>query len=265
MPAETPAARLRARLTRGPIDRADVLAAYGHRGMVEVRRLIREGRAVDSDGKFTLTEGIEMAKKQTRMSISVNGSLGDFWQRWCEGGGAAMAAETEAAIRDWMVRHPKGPVTRLTPAQRRRRGDAAKARFGSLDDVARKHVDSPDPRKVPSVPIRIEVRPDAPSPLAARRSPLAAKPVATAAATDRARRWNDQIPTAKRSPVANLAKPTGRKAAEVRDAKRAEPVDRPTKPPVPVVDMERGRIESRRVEAVRPAALDVRDPRTVRF
>ena len=254
MPAETSAARLRARLTRGPIDRADVLAAYGHRGMVEVRRLIREGRAVESDGKFTLTEGIKMAKKQTRMSISVNGSLGDFWQRWCEGGGAAMAAETEAAIRDWMVRHPKGPVTRLTPAQRRRRGDAAKARFRSIDDVARKHVDSPDPRKVPSVPIRIEVRPDAPSPLAARRSPLAAKPVATAAATDRAR-----------SPVANLAKPTGRKAAEVRDAKRAEPVDRPTKPPVPVVDMERGRVQTRRVEAVRPAALDVRDPRTVRF
>ena len=254
MPAETPAARLRARLTRGPIDRADVLAAYGHRGMVEIRRLIREGRAVESDGKFTLTEGIEMAKKQTRMSISVNGSLGDFWQRWCEDGGAAMAAETEAAIRDWMARHPKGPVTRLTPAQRRRRGDAAKARFRSIDDVARKHVDSPDPRKVPSVPIRIEVRPDAPSPLAARRLPLAAKPVATAAATDRAR-----------SPVANLAKPTGRKAAEVRDAKRAEPVDRPTKPPVPVVDMERGRVQTRRVEAVRPAALDVRDPRTVRF
>ena len=254
MPAETPAARLRARLTRGPSDRADVLAAYGHRGMVEIRRLIREGRAVESDGKFTLTEGIEMAKKQTRMSISVNGSLGDFWQRWCEDGGAAMAAETEAAIRDWMARHPKGPVTRLTPAQRRRRGDAAKARFRSIDDVARKHVDSPDPRKVPSVPIRIEVRPDAPSPLAARRLPLAAKPVATAAATDRAR-----------SLVANLAKPTGRKAAEVRDAKRAEPVDRPTKPPVPVVDMERGRVQTRRVEAVRPAALDVRDPRTVRF
>ena len=247
--------------------------------MVEARRLIREGRAVESDGKFTLTEGIEMAKKQTRFSVSLSASVSIPLRAVAGSERGAVTRFVEDAICARLATIP-GPTAGHPTGQ----PGAEKARFGSAPTVtltseapdgkpirpvtfkvAKTPTPIPDPRKVPSVPIRIEVRPDAPSPLAARRSPLAAKPVATAAATDRARRWNDQIPTAKRSPVASLAKPTGRKAAEVRDAKRAEPVDRPTKPPVPVVDMERGRVQTRRVEAVRPAALDVRDPRTVRF